>query len=70
MLARALEGRPGVDMVAPFGNTLHVSGADPQALEAAIAPWRADPGLRWTPSAPGLEDTFIALMRRSPDELQ
>jgi ABC-2 type transport system ATP-binding protein len=69
-LARALEGRPGVDMVAPFGNTLHVSGADPQALEAAIAPWRADPALRWTPSAPGLEDTFIALMRRSPDDLQ
>ena len=38
---RRLRGRPGVEMVAPFGSTLHVSGTDRQALEAAIAPWRA-----------------------------
>jgi ABC-2 type transport system ATP-binding protein len=36
-----LTGKPGIDMVAPFGNSLHVSGRDEQALEAAIAPYRA-----------------------------
>ena len=40
-------GKPGVDMVAPFGTSLHVSGRDGAALEAAVAPYRADPRLRW-----------------------
>ena len=47
--ARALPGRPGVEMVAPFGTVLHVSGTDPDALEAAIAPWRER---RWVGLAP------------------
>ena len=38
-------GKPGVDMVAPFGTSLHVSGRDAAALEAAIAPYRDDPRL-------------------------
>ena len=46
-LANALTGKPGVDMVAPFGTSLHVSGRDEAALEAAIAPYRADARLRW-----------------------
>ena len=69
-LARQLEGTPGIDMVVPFGNTLHVSGLDAAALEAATAPFRADPGLRWLPAEPGLEDVFIALMMRTRDEPQ
>src|SRR6476469_4782029 len=36
-LAAELTGKPGVDMVAPFGTSLHVSGRDKAALEAAIA---------------------------------
>ena len=39
-LTAALTGKPGVDMVAPFGTSLHVSGRDVAALEASIAPWR------------------------------
>ena len=39
-LADELDGTPGVDMVAPFGTSLHVSGRDAAALEAAIAPYR------------------------------
>ena len=35
-LAENLAGRPGIDMVAPFGSSLHVSGRDAAALEAAI----------------------------------
>ena len=34
-LQAELTGKPGIDMVAPFGNSLHVSGRDEQALEAA-----------------------------------
>ncbi|MFZ1426295.1 MAG: ABC transporter ATP-binding protein [Geminicoccaceae bacterium] len=66
-VAAALRGRPGVEMVAPFGQALHVSGTDRAALEAAIAPWRADPGLSWQPMAPSLEDVFIHLMATAAD---
>jgi ABC-2 type transport system ATP-binding protein len=69
-LAEELAHRPGIDMVAPFGNSLHVSGRDREALEAAIKPYRGDPALTWTPAAPSLEDVFIELMSRSPDDLQ
>jgi ABC-2 type transport system ATP-binding protein len=69
-LARELAGRPGIDMVAPFGTSLHVSGRDRHAFEAAIAPYRRDPALTWSPSAPALEDVFIELMTRSPETLQ
>jgi ABC-2 type transport system ATP-binding protein len=69
-LAAALTGKPGVDMVAPFGTSLHVSGRDVAALEASIAPWREKAGLHWHESAPSLEDVFIELMGRSRDNFQ
>jgi ABC-2 type transport system ATP-binding protein len=61
-LARDLAGKPGVDMVAPFGTALHVSGTDRAKLEAAIQPFRRDPW-RWMEVEPSLEDVFIHLMR-------
>ena len=61
-LGRELAGKPGVEMAAPFGEVLHVSGIDRAALEAAIRPYRRDP-YRWTEVAPSLEDVFIHLMR-------
>ena len=69
-LAEELSHRPGVDMVAPFGSSLHVSGRDEAALEAAIAPYRDRPGLTWTPSKPSLEDVFIDLMGKAKDNFQ
>ncbi len=69
-LADQLAGQPGVDMVAPFGTSLHVSGRDKNALEATIAPWRDKPGLHWQLAAPSLEDVFIELMSRSKDNFQ
>ncbi len=69
-LANELSGKPGVDMVAPFGTSLHVSGRDSQALAATIAPWQEKPGLHWQHSAPSLEDVFIELMNRSKDNFQ
>ncbi|MGO9172373.1 MAG: ABC transporter ATP-binding protein [Rhodomicrobium sp.] len=64
-LATDLAGRPGVDMVVPFGASLHVCGRAAAELEAAIAPYRTDPRFVWTRAAPMLEDVFIALMGRA-----
>lgn len=61
-LAEQLRGLPGVAQVVPFGNLLHVSGEDAEALAAATAELRADPRWRWSPAEPGLEDVFIQLM--------
>jgi ABC-2 type transport system ATP-binding protein len=69
-LSTELTGKPGIDSVAPFGTSLHVSGRDPEALEAAIAPSRKDPKLHWTRSEPSLEDVFIDLMGRAKDNFQ
>jgi ABC-2 type transport system ATP-binding protein len=69
-LAAELAGKPGVDMVAPFGTSLHVSGRDKAALEAAIATYRDRRGWHWEHSEPSLEDVFIELMTRSKDNFQ
>jgi ABC-2 type transport system ATP-binding protein len=69
-LTTELAGKPGVDMVAPFGTSLHVSGRDKSALEATIAPYRDTKGWRWEDSEPSLEDVFIDLMNRSKDNFQ
>jgi ABC-2 type transport system ATP-binding protein len=69
-LAAELEKRPGVDSVAPFGASLHVSGRDHAALEAAIAPHRIDPKLDWKAIEPSLEDVFIGLMGTAKDNMQ
>ncbi|MEW6452846.1 MAG: ABC transporter ATP-binding protein [Pseudomonadota bacterium] len=69
-LSTELTDKPGIDSVAPFGTSLHVSGRDPDALEKAIAPYRDDPNVHWTKSEPSLEDVFIDLMGRAKDNFQ
>jgi ABC-2 type transport system ATP-binding protein len=61
-LGRELAGKPGIEMTAPFGEALHVSGTAREALEQAIAPYRREPW-RWVEVEPTLEDVFIHLMR-------
>jgi ABC-2 type transport system ATP-binding protein len=69
-LAAELKERTGIEMVAPFGTSLHVSGRDGAALEAAIAPYRDQSGLDWERGAPSLEDVFIDLMAGAKDNFQ
>jgi len=69
-LSEKLTGQPGIDMVAPFGTSLHVSGRDKAALEATVAPWRGKSGWHWQHAEPSLEDVFIELMGRSRDNFQ
>ena len=69
-LTTELTGKPGIDMVAPFGTSLHVSGRDEAAFEAAIAPYRKQENFHWERSEPSLEDVFIDLMSRARDNFQ
>jgi ABC-2 type transport system ATP-binding protein len=69
-LTADLTGKPGIDMVAPFGTSLHVSGRDEAALEATIAPYKSGNGTVWNKSEPSLEDVFIELMGRAKDNFQ
>ena len=69
-LAGELKDRPGIDMVTAFGTSLHVSGRDGGALEAAIAPYRQRNELEWQRAAPSLEDVFIDLMAAAKDNFQ
>jgi ABC-2 type transport system ATP-binding protein len=64
-LQARLRTTPGVEMVAAFGNALHVTGTDPEAIAGAIAPYRADERYRWTQARPSLEDVFIHTLATS-----
>jgi ABC-2 type transport system ATP-binding protein len=61
-LALELRELPGVEMVVPFGNALHVSGTDARLLEGSLEPYVRREGLAIRQVAPGLEDVFIHLM--------
>ncbi|KAB2941179.1 MAG: ABC transporter ATP-binding protein [Hyphomicrobium sp.] len=67
-LAEKLVGMPGVDMVAPFGTSLHVAGRDAAALDDTVA--KLEGNLTSRLSEPSLEDVFIDLMSRSQDNFR
>jgi ABC-2 type transport system ATP-binding protein len=68
-VADALEGRPGVEQVAPFGTTLHVVGSDKKLLEAALKDIRKREGITVRPGETSLEDVFIQFMAGSKDNM-
>lgn len=65
-LAVELRRQPAVQQAVAFGDRLHVSGADPVALETALAAFRTGPYV-WHRVDTGLEDVFIHLMEQSSD---
>lgn len=65
-LAEELRKHSGVRQAVAFGNRLHVSSDDEKALEAAILSFRKPP-YEWRPISSGLEEVFIHLMNRTPD---
>ena len=65
-IAAELRAKPGVEMIAPFGNTLHVSGTDAGALRRSIEAVRR-PRIDVHEVAPTLEDVFIHMMRGPAD---
>ncbi|NIJ41019.1 ABC-2 type transport system ATP-binding protein [Parvibaculum indicum] len=66
-LAHELERHDGVEMVAPFGTILHVSGSSENALDRAVEPYRGQEGLSWKKGEPSLEDVFIHMMQSASD---
>ena len=65
--AQLLRGRPGIDQVAAYGNTLHVIGRDGPALIHAASEVATRTGTVMTKAAPSLEDVFIQLMGEAQD---
>jgi len=65
-LSEELRRHPSVRQAVAFGNRLHVSSDDAEALETAIAPFRTPP-YEWHRINSGLEEVFIHLMDRAPD---
>lgn len=70
VLAAELTDKPGVDMVAPFGASVHVGGRDEAALEATLAHLREREDLSVRRDEPTLEDVFIDLMGRARDNFR
>ncbi len=65
-LAEELRRLPGVQQAVAFGSALHVSGEDAVALERVITSFQREP-YAWRKIPSGLEDVFIHLMDRAPD---
>ncbi|MGZ5079738.1 MAG: ABC transporter ATP-binding protein [Usitatibacter sp.] len=62
-IAKELRGKPGVEMVAPFGNALHVSGTEREVLARSLGSLAGRPGIVVREVEASLEDVFIHLMR-------
>jgi ABC-2 type transport system ATP-binding protein len=68
-VAALLEGRRGVEQVAPFGTTLHVVGSDRKLLEKALEDVRKREATAVRPGETSLEDVFIQFMAASKDNM-
>lgn len=68
-LLTGLKQEPAVEHAAYFGAAVHISGQDGPALEQAISHWRRE-GIHWERIEPGLEDVFIALMKRAGKDVR
>lgn len=68
-LGQALGQLPGVDLVASFGATLHVSGRDEAQLKASLDTFLQGKKLTMTVVSASLEDAFIYLMQGTRDPL-
>ena len=60
-LATELHGLPGIDQVAPFGNTLHISGMNKDLLAHTLTLFKKSKKYKWEKGTPNLEDVFVQL---------
>ena len=68
-VSRMLQGKPGIDQIAPFGTTLHVVGRDGAALTQSIKAIESETGVTARPGTTSLEDVFIQFMGASRDNI-
>jgi ABC-2 type transport system ATP-binding protein len=62
-----LRKRPGVEQTVTFGDVLHVSGSDAELLRRAVEAAASAGGRRAEPIDTNLEDVFIYLMGKTPE---
>lgn len=67
-LAERLEKIPDIEQVSVFGNTLHVSSSNAEALLIAITPFFSDTNYHWSQIDSSMEDVFISLIAHSKEE--
>lgn len=67
-LQEELETLPPVSSVAPFGDSLHVSGTDAKALSKATASYRKDKAYHWQLAESSMEDVFIQYTQQAREE--
>ena len=67
-MADPLRKLNGVEHVASFGNTLHISGQQADVMLASLQPFVTQHGLTLTPTRPTLEDAFMHLMQGAKDQ--
>jgi ABC-2 type transport system ATP-binding protein len=67
-LAARIKAIDGVEMVVPFGNTLHICGRDADLLAKRLQPFRDAGGYHWEKVTTGLEEVFISLMQGRMEE--
>jgi ABC-2 type transport system ATP-binding protein len=60
-LAKTLRGKPGVDQIAAFGRTLHISTQTPDVLAQTLKPFQKNKKLTWEKGTPNLEDIFVQM---------
>lgn len=63
--ARALDGMPGVEQVAAFGQDIHIVGSDRPALEKSVGEVARLFSVEAEPGETTLEDVFIRLMSQA-----
>ncbi len=68
-VANRLANQPGVDQIAPFGNTLHVVGQDGAALKKSVATAVKGQHVTSHQGETSLEDVFIQFMSQSQDNM-
>ncbi len=66
-LAQRLRTMPGIEQTVAFGETVHVTGKDAEAIERALREVAAGGRYRYERVDTGLEDVFIHLMQGATD---
>ncbi|NOX80434.1 MAG: ABC transporter ATP-binding protein [Deltaproteobacteria bacterium] len=67
LLTPQLKSLAGAEQVVPFGNTLHVSGHDPELLAASLRPLM-NGKYHWRQIDANLEEVFISLMQQRGEQ--
>lgn len=68
LLQSNLSNNLAISTIAPFGDSLHISGINPELLEKAIEPYRYNLDYHWELASPSMEDAFIHYMTKAQME--